>query len=74
MKKNQPTTVEITKSDVTTGVELDGAKLTVLDRDVYKRQILITMVDNRTNYARDISDLIFDTYVNQIKIFPATTI
>ena len=32
--------------------------------------ILITMVDNRTNYARDISDLIFDTYGNQIKIFP----
>ena len=31
--------------------------------------ILITMVDNRTNYARDISDLIFDTYGNQIKIF-----
>ena len=28
------------------------------------------MVDNRTNYARDISDLIFDTYGNQIKIFP----
>ena len=33
MKKNQPTTVEITKSDVTTGVELDGAKLTVLDKE-----------------------------------------
>ena len=26
-KKNQPTTVEITKADVTTGVELDGAFL-----------------------------------------------
>ena len=26
-KKNQPTTVEITKADVTTGVELDGASL-----------------------------------------------
>ena len=33
VKKNQPTTVEVTKSDVTTGVELDGAKLTVLDKD-----------------------------------------
>lgn len=32
--------------------------------------ILITMVDNRTNYVRDISDLILDTYGNQIKIFP----
>ena len=33
VKKNQPTTVEVTKSDLTTGVELDGAKLTVLDKD-----------------------------------------
>ena len=33
VKQNQPTTVEITKSDVTTGVELDGAKLTVLDKE-----------------------------------------
>ena len=33
VKKNQPTTVEVTKSDVTTGVELDGAKLTVLDKE-----------------------------------------
>ena len=32
-KKTEPTTVEITKSDVTTGVELDGAKLTVLDKE-----------------------------------------
>ena len=31
---------------------------------------MITMVDNRTNYVRDISDLILDTYGNQIKIFP----
>lgn len=31
--KNQPTTTEFTKSDLTTGVELDGATLTVLDED-----------------------------------------
>ena len=31
---------------------------------------MITMVDNRTNYVRDISDLILDTYGNQLKIFP----
>lgn len=30
--KNEPTTFETTKSDVTTGVELDGATLTVLDK------------------------------------------
>ena len=33
IKKNEPTTFEFTKSDVTTGIELDGATLTVLDRD-----------------------------------------
>ena len=33
VKKNQPTTVEITKSDVTTGVELDGAYLKATDKD-----------------------------------------
>lgn len=31
--KNEPTTTEFTKSDITTGVELDGATLTVLDSD-----------------------------------------
>lgn len=30
---NQPTVTEFTKSDITTGTELDGATLTVLDRD-----------------------------------------
>ena len=33
MKKNQPTTIEVTKSDLTTGVELNGASLSVLDKD-----------------------------------------
>ena len=33
IKKNQPTTVEVTKTDLTTGTELDGAMLTVLDQD-----------------------------------------
>ena len=33
IKKNEPTTVCITKSDITIGVELDGAYLTVLDKD-----------------------------------------
>ncbi|WP_347161063.1 SpaA isopeptide-forming pilin-related protein, partial [Ruminococcus sp. 1001136sp1] len=31
-KKNQPTTVEITKADLTTGVELDGASLIILNK------------------------------------------
>ncbi|MFR7900643.1 MAG: collagen binding domain-containing protein [Ruminococcus sp.] len=30
VKKNEPTTVEITKSDITTGVELSGASLSVI--------------------------------------------
>lgn len=33
VKKNQSTTVEITKSDITTGTELDGASLKVLNKD-----------------------------------------
>lgn len=33
VKKNEPTVAEITKSDITTGVELDGAYLQVLDQD-----------------------------------------
>ena len=33
IKKNEPTIVSVTKSDITTGVELDGAYLTVLDKD-----------------------------------------
>ncbi len=32
LKKNEPTKVAVTKSDITTGVELDGATLTVLDK------------------------------------------
>lgn len=33
VKKNEPTVVKITKSDITTGEELDGAYLQVLDQD-----------------------------------------
>lgn len=31
--------------------------------------ILLTMVDSRTNYAKDISSLIRDTYVSKIRVF-----
>ena len=40
-----------------------------LNRQLEIGGILITMVDNRTNYARDISELIFNTYGNKIHIF-----
>lgn len=33
VKKNRPTTVEVTKADITTGTELDGASMSVLDKD-----------------------------------------
>lgn len=33
VKKNEPTTAEFTKSDLTTGVELEGASLKVIDKD-----------------------------------------
>ncbi len=32
VKKNEPTRLSVTKSDITTGVELDGATLTILDK------------------------------------------
>lgn len=31
--------------------------------------ILLTMVDSRTNFAKDISKLVVDTYSNQLKVF-----
>ena len=31
--------------------------------------ILLTMVDNRTNYARDISMMVYDTYSATVKVF-----
>ena len=34
-----------------------------------KEGILLTMVDNRTNYARDISLMVYDTYSASIKVF-----
>lgn len=33
VKKNEPTAIEVTKSDITTGVELSGVSLSVLDKD-----------------------------------------
>lgn len=33
VKKNEPTAIEVTKSDITTGVELSGTSLSVLDKD-----------------------------------------
>jgi len=33
VKKNESTTAEFTKSDLTTGVELEGARLKVMDKD-----------------------------------------
>lgn len=43
-KKNEPTVTEFTKSDVTTGVELDGAQLTVSDK---KGNIIDSWVSER---------------------------
>ncbi len=40
-----------------------------LNRGLSIEGILITMVDRRTTYARDITELIHDTYGSQIRIF-----
>ena len=39
------------------------------NKDLRIEGILLTMVDVRTNYARDISQLVIDTYSNQIGVF-----
>ena len=31
--------------------------------------ILLTMVDNRTNYAKEISQLVYDSYISAVKVF-----
>ena len=55
VKKNQPTTVEITKSDVTTGVELDGAKLTVLDKEGNVQRLKLTFAGIRKSKRQPLS-------------------
>ena len=40
-----------------------------LNKNLRIEGILLTMVDARTNYARDISQLVIDTYANQIGVF-----
>lgn len=46
VKKNEPTTVEVTKADLTTGVELDGAYLQVIDKDG-------NVIDSWTSYKEE---------------------
>ena len=41
-----------------------------LNKQLKIGRILIPIVDNRSNYASDISDLLFDRYRNQIKLIP----
>ena len=40
-----------------------------LNKKLWIEGILLTMVDSRTNYARDISRLVVDTYSDQIGVF-----
>lgn len=40
-----------------------------LNKNLSIEGILLTMVDSRTNFAKDISRLVVDTYSNQIKVF-----
>jgi len=40
-----------------------------LNKKLFIEGILLTMVDSRTNYARDISQLVVDTYSNQLGVF-----
>ena len=40
-----------------------------LNKKLYIEGILLTMVDSRTNFAKDISKLVVDTYSDQIGVF-----
>ena len=40
-----------------------------LNPDLRIEGILLTMVDNRTNYAKDISKLVYDSYSDQVGVF-----
>ena len=40
-----------------------------LNPDLCIEGILLTMVDNRTNYAKDISKLVYESYSNQVGVF-----
>ena len=40
-----------------------------LNKNLYIEGILLTMVDSRTNFAKDISQLVVDTYSDQIGVF-----
>ena len=44
-----------------------------INPDLRIEGILLTMVDSRTNYARDISNLIRETYGGKLKVFAITT-
>ena len=48
-------TIKIIKSKLNPKLEIEG--------------ILLTMVDNRTNYARDISNLLIENYGSRVRIF-----
>ncbi len=41
-----------------------------LNPSLYIEGILLTMVDSRTNYAKDITQVVYDTYSTSIKVFP----
>jgi chromosome partitioning protein len=40
-----------------------------LNPDLKIEGILLTMVDNRTNYAKDIAAMVYQTYSSSIKVF-----
>ena len=66
--------------DTGAGCISSGQRITAADQNNRKSKkqlnpklkiegILLTMVDNRTNYARDISLMVYDTYSASIKVF-----
>lgn len=41
-----------------------------LNPSLFIEGILLTMVDGRTNYAKDITQVVYETYSSSIRVFP----
>ena len=67
IKQNKPTVFEFTKSDATTGVEIEGAKLTVLD----KKGNVIDTWTSKKDEAHVIKNLVVgETYILREELAP----
>ena len=65
--KNQPTKITVKKSDITTGVELSGATLTVLDKDKNVIDEYNDTIENREEQVEKLTEDILNKKTEAIK-------